>query len=328
VPSSVRAVLNRPLYCGEIVWNQTRKRNSWGQKQQAGRPESDWLHVEARDLRIVSDELWQAAQAQATERRAKYKGGDRSFRTSPYLLSGFARCAVCGGGFASHSRTHGKHLARFYGCTSYWERGANVCGNRLVGRMEAIDAEVLATLKDDILRPTVVERAVSLALAELNPERERTEQAHVSAELAEIDAECRKLTGGITAGGQLEALVSYVDRLRILQERRKVLAARGSSRRPIVPPAGAARLETSIREKLNDWRGLLTRDVAGGREVLRTLLVGPLRFTPVVEPDRRGYRFNGAIALDRVIGGVVTLDNTRSSGVPDGIRQVLHRGNP
>jgi len=109
VPSSVRAVLNRPLYRGEIVWNQTRKRNSWGQKQQAVRPESDWLRVEAHGLRIVPDELWHAAQAQATERRTKYKGGDRSYRFSPYLLSGFGRCALCGGGFASHTRDHGSH---------------------------------------------------------------------------------------------------------------------------------------------------------------------------------------------------------------------------
>jgi site-specific DNA recombinase len=33
-PSSVREVLHRPLYRGEIVWNRTRKRNTWGQKQQ------------------------------------------------------------------------------------------------------------------------------------------------------------------------------------------------------------------------------------------------------------------------------------------------------
>ena len=71
-----------------------------------------------------------------------------------------------------------------------------------------------------------------------------------------------------------------------------------------------------MREKLADWRGLLTRDVASGREVLRTLLVGPLRFTPVDEPKRRGYRFTRAIALEGVIGGVMTEKNAGSSGVP------------
>jgi hypothetical protein len=45
--------------------------------------------------------------------------------------------------------------------------------------------------------------------------------------------------------------------------------------------------------------------VASGREVIRTLLVEPLRFTPVIE--ERGYAFEGSIALDRLVSGVVDL---------------------
>jgi hypothetical protein len=41
--------------------------------------------------------------------------------------------------------------------------------------------------------------------------------------------------------------------------------------------------------------------------VLRTLLVGPLRFTPIDEERRRGYAFEGMIALDRLLSGVVDL---------------------
>ena len=122
-------------------------------------------------------------------------------RASRYLLCGFARCAVCGGRFASQTREHGTHRARVYGCTSSWARGSQICGNRLVGRTDAIDAEVLATLKTDILRPSVIERAISLALDELGPERDRAHQAAMAAELADLDAECRQLTARITAGG-------------------------------------------------------------------------------------------------------------------------------
>ena len=42
-PSSVRSVLFRELYRGEIVWAQTAKRDRWGRKRQASRPESDWI---------------------------------------------------------------------------------------------------------------------------------------------------------------------------------------------------------------------------------------------------------------------------------------------
>jgi hypothetical protein len=47
--------------------------------------------------------------------------------------------------------------------------------------------------------------------------------------------------------------------------------------------------------------------------VLRALLVGPLRFTPVLEERRRGYAFTGTIALDRLIAGVVELPTKMAS---------------
>ena len=66
-------------------------------------------------------------------------------------------------------------------------------------------------------------------------------------------------------------------------------------------------MERRVREKLADWRGLLTRNVDSGRDVLRALLVGPLRFTPVVNEGQRGYRFTGTIALDRLVAGAIDL---------------------
>ncbi len=39
-PTSVRAVLYRPLYRGEIVWSQTQKRDKWGRTHQTARAEA------------------------------------------------------------------------------------------------------------------------------------------------------------------------------------------------------------------------------------------------------------------------------------------------
>ena len=68
-----------------------------------------------------------------------------------------------------------------------------VCANGLVGRMDVIDAEVLATLGDDILRPSVVERAVALALEELQPWATAARQGQLESELAALDAEYDEL---------------------------------------------------------------------------------------------------------------------------------------
>lgn len=53
-----------------------------------------------------------------------------------------------------------------------------------------------------------------------------------------------------------------------------------------------------MRAKLADWRGLIQRNVQEARAVLRALLIAPLRFTPVADERRRGYAFEGAIALE------------------------------
>ena len=71
-PSSVRKVLHRSLYRGEIVWNRTKKRDAWGQKRRHARPEADWLSIPVEALRIVPEALWRAVHARMTERRSNY----------------------------------------------------------------------------------------------------------------------------------------------------------------------------------------------------------------------------------------------------------------
>src|SRR6476620_420037 len=71
-PSSVREVLRRDAYRGRVTWNKTRKRNQWGIHQQAARPASDWLERLAPDLRIVSDDVWNAAHKRLSAARGIY----------------------------------------------------------------------------------------------------------------------------------------------------------------------------------------------------------------------------------------------------------------
>ena len=72
-------------------------------------------------------------------------------------------------------------------------------------------------------------------------------------------------------------------------------------------------MEGRLRAKLADWRGLLRRNVTEARSVLRALLVGPLRFTPVNDGKRKGYSFEGKFALDRLLSGVLDLPTTVAS---------------
>ena len=53
-------------------------------------------------------------------------------------------------------------------------------------------------------------------------------------------------------------------------------------------------LEGAVRTRLEDWPALLTKRVDDGRQLLREVLVGPLRFTP----EGRSYRFEGEARSD------------------------------
>jgi site-specific DNA recombinase len=116
-PSSVREALHRPLYRGEVVWNKTRKRNSWGQKHQAPRPASEHIAHENAALRIVSVAQWHAVHDRLAKTRQIYSGAvlgasrPQDARSLKYLLSGNARCAICGGSLVARSRSHGKQRA-------------------------------------------------------------------------------------------------------------------------------------------------------------------------------------------------------------------------
>jgi hypothetical protein len=136
-PSSVRAVLFRPLYRGEIVWARTTKRDKWGKKHQKTRQESEWIRRSAPALRIVTDDEWNAAHARIDTARRLYLAGTdgRAFgrpadgSPSKYLLTGLSLCGECGAGLIVKSRRHGKRRAYFYACGAYHNRGSSVCSN-------------------------------------------------------------------------------------------------------------------------------------------------------------------------------------------------------
>jgi len=106
VAHGLRERVARELYKGVIVWNRTQRIVRGGTRGVKARPKSEWTTLEAPDLRIVSDELWTAAQSQ---RRAALTGFPRrpdgtflgrpssADRGSRYLLTGIAQCSICQG---------------------------------------------------------------------------------------------------------------------------------------------------------------------------------------------------------------------------------------
>lgn len=118
-PSTVRAVLHNELYRGMLVQFKTKKRNEDGEIDPRRRDESEWVRTERPDLRIVSDEQWNAAHARMQRARTTMttaigrRAVVRRDYESKYLLTGFVRCTTCRGSITVVSRSHGRKRAYF-----------------------------------------------------------------------------------------------------------------------------------------------------------------------------------------------------------------------
>ena len=49
--------------------DRTKKRDTWGRRKQSARPATEWVTVRLEDLRVVSDQLWDAAHVSISSRR-------------------------------------------------------------------------------------------------------------------------------------------------------------------------------------------------------------------------------------------------------------------
>jgi len=112
-PTAIRDILRRDLYRGVVFWNRTQTIQRDGTKKQRQRPESDWIKLDAPDLRIVSEELWRQVERLRNRNEAAYLCGPNGrLRSRPsgedlrssYLLSSIAKCLICGGSIVTINR--------------------------------------------------------------------------------------------------------------------------------------------------------------------------------------------------------------------------------
>jgi site-specific DNA recombinase len=101
-------ILNNELYIGRLTWNRLRyvKDPETGRRVSRLNPTSAWVTALVPELRIVSDDLWQAAKARQAESRRVLTPGTNlgRVRRPRYLFSGLTKCGVCGSGFTMFSR--------------------------------------------------------------------------------------------------------------------------------------------------------------------------------------------------------------------------------
>jgi site-specific DNA recombinase len=103
--SSVRHILNNRRYTGKVIWNTRRKVRVPGSGRRVfrPRPQSDWIEVDAPELRIVPEDLF-AAVRKRRENFARVWGREdgtglaNGRQRQKYLFSGLLTCGECEGG--------------------------------------------------------------------------------------------------------------------------------------------------------------------------------------------------------------------------------------
>ena len=210
-------MLANEIYIGTLIWNRKRwtKHPITGHRTPIVRPRSEWLITVAPELRIIDQDLWEAAQARtqairdktSKQQRAgsKTKGGGG---VSKYVFSGLLRCGCCGGAYVIVDRTR-------YGCAANKDRGDAACPNKLKVKRVVVEEMLLAGIKKELMSEEayqVFEDEVATLLKEAQPDPGVARRAEAKAKL-EVDNILNAIRQGIVTPGTRRALEEAEARL-------------------------------------------------------------------------------------------------------------------
>ncbi|MBI2375114.1 MAG: recombinase family protein [Deltaproteobacteria bacterium] len=297
--SQIRAMLTSHRYIGLLEWGEFRKGYRGGTKVRERQPATSILTVERPDLRIIDPETWARAVARHELRAQDPRSSSRKGPRFVNLLTGFARCAECGGPMQLESSKVGQTLVKVYSCNYARKRGT--CSNKMQRPAEPIDSAVIEWIQSNVLREEVVIEVLGIV-------RERlAERAKSSgADLVKLGQDKARLQKEIT---NLADSLADMGRSKVLTER---LAQKEGQLEQIVGRLEAARaapgaidvetrrLEATARQRLGDLRALLKQHPTQARKAIEALMPkdGRLTFEAVRGGDGPRYKVTGKIATE------------------------------
>ena len=237
--TTIKAMLENPVYRGDVVWNRRSeskfyrvrdgRADAMRPREESGRVErtveDDWIVMPDAVPAIVDRETWDLAQVNVLE-RAKAKGGTGK-QTNRWLLSGVLRCGDCGHGYWGERKRKGHKAGRsvvetsYYACSGRRGRGKVTCPHPAHVRADDLEAWVLGKLSglvmiDDLTVDAAVDRLVETASLR-TADRDNIDRLDI--ELAEIDATVNALLTGLDPAN----LPLVNDRLTQLRRRKEQL---------------------------------------------------------------------------------------------------------
>ena len=152
----VRLILKNPVYCGKIAYGCRKTEKVHGTRNEYRLVEQDdFLLVDGLHEAIISEEVWNAAQAKLIAQAKKYEHVNKGKDERTHLLSGIVRCPVCGAGmYGNKSIKYKKDGTKYkdffyYGCKHRSMQRGHKCDYKKQIREELLDdavAEVIVKL--------------------------------------------------------------------------------------------------------------------------------------------------------------------------------------
>ena len=182
--TSVRAILNNPVYLGKLTFGKT-KTKGFFDKRRVPAEESDWIVVEYTHEPLVSQELWDTVHQMMKARRRENGSG----HVQPF--AGLVKCAGCGSSLnASYDKKKGKYTG--FSCWVYKNYGKQRCTSHAIG-WQTLNRLVL----EDIRRNAHVAKLASSRYMEMllsaKLEKEKDETARARRELKKTEKRVEEL---------------------------------------------------------------------------------------------------------------------------------------
>ena len=142
--ATVKAIVHRTSYYGLDLYGRTRMEVMGGEAKRVKTPEAVWIRITGYSPPIISQQDYEAAHLAVAARTAQ------PTRKISYLLTGYARCGLCGGPVSGRSRL-------YYRCSRAKARGSypSRCDARHI-RREELESWVWETVCASIRDPRTI----------------------------------------------------------------------------------------------------------------------------------------------------------------------------
>ncbi len=299
----VGRILNNEKYIGQYIYRKraTIRNPRTGKGEQVMRPREEWMVDDRQSLRIVSDELWEAAhkemeQASKIFTRQKKGGLNKSSESRTFVFSGLMTCGCCRGKVTIVS---GEYPNKVYGC--HGARYKGICENRRTIGQRRLQIELLSYLATNLSAPEFkarIEKAFHKQLAAEVAEQARLAKTkeHSPEEYERKRGELKRQLDNILNSFQMVGPTSE------LKERHDALQAQLAL---LVPPSmktTAAReftcdeISTFLSRKLGDLASVLSSDLELAKHEVQQRITS-LVLTPFEENGKRWYEISGDLRL-------------------------------